>query len=124
MSPQQRSAMIEAFKTNANITVFLISLKVRRFLCLLFFPHFFSSFLRVLSFNACNPSAFLSLSPSPHRYQAGGVALNLTEASRVFIMDPWWNSAVEDQVCKLLAPAFLPAECANLANLFLFCFFC
>ena len=23
--------------------------------------------------------------------QAGGVALNLTEASRVFLMDPWWN---------------------------------
>ncbi|ORY46468.1 hypothetical protein BCR33DRAFT_753524 [Rhizoclosmatium globosum] len=25
------------------------------------------------------------------------VALNLTEASRVFILDPWWNPAVEDQ---------------------------
>jgi DNA repair protein RAD16 len=23
--------------------------------------------------------------------KAGGVALNLTEASRVFICDPWWN---------------------------------
>eukprot|EP00123_Amoebidium_parasiticum_P016332 comp23393_c0_seq1/m.38771 comp23393_c0_seq1/g.38771 ORF comp23393_c0_seq1/g.38771 comp23393_c0_seq1/m.38771 type:complete len:846 (-) comp23393_c0_seq1:948-3485(-) len=29
--------------------------------------------------------------------KAGGVALNLTEASRVFLMDPWWNPAVEDQ---------------------------
>lgn len=29
--------------------------------------------------------------------KAGGVALNLTEASRVFIMDPWWNPAVENQ---------------------------
>ncbi|KAJ3386689.1 DNA repair protein rad16 [Lobulomyces angularis] len=29
--------------------------------------------------------------------KAGGVALNLTEASRVFVMDPWWNGAVEDQ---------------------------
>ncbi|POW22026.1 hypothetical protein PSHT_01711, partial [Puccinia striiformis] len=29
--------------------------------------------------------------------KAGGVALNLTEASRVFIMDPWWNPAVELQ---------------------------
>lgn len=26
--------------------------------------------------------------------KAGGVALNLTEASRVFIVDPWWNPAV------------------------------
>ncbi|PWN30050.1 hypothetical protein BDZ90DRAFT_215549 [Jaminaea rosea] len=25
--------------------------------------------------------------------KAGGVALNLTEASRVFVMDPWWNAA-------------------------------
>ncbi|PVZ97025.1 hypothetical protein BB558_007046 [Smittium angustum] len=29
--------------------------------------------------------------------KAGGVALNLTEASQVFICDPWWNPAVEDQ---------------------------
>jgi DNA repair protein RAD16 len=29
--------------------------------------------------------------------KAGGVALNLTEASRIFIMDCWWNPAVEDQ---------------------------
>jgi DNA repair protein RAD16 len=27
--------------------------------------------------------------------KAGGVALNLTEASRVFILDPWWNPAAE-----------------------------
>ncbi|KAK7261115.1 hypothetical protein RIF29_27419 [Crotalaria pallida] len=29
--------------------------------------------------------------------KAGGVALNLTVASHVFIMDPWWNPAVERQ---------------------------
>ncbi|XP_049414327.1 ATP-dependent helicase rhp16-like [Solanum stenotomum] len=29
--------------------------------------------------------------------KAGGVALNLTVASHVFIMDPWWNPAVEQQ---------------------------
>ncbi|OLL25632.1 ATP-dependent helicase rhp16 [Neolecta irregularis DAH-3] len=29
--------------------------------------------------------------------KAGGVALNLTEASQVFIMDPWWNPSVEWQ---------------------------
>eukprot|EP00127_Corallochytrium_limacisporum_P005233 Clim_evm50s201 gene=Clim_evmTU50s201 len=55
MGPAARDAMIQAFNTDPNITVFLISLK------------------------------------------AGGVALNLTEASRVYIMDPWWNPAVEDQ---------------------------
>ncbi|TVY35453.1 DNA repair protein RAD16 [Lachnellula subtilissima] len=29
--------------------------------------------------------------------KAGGVALNLTEASHVFIVDPWWNPAAEWQ---------------------------
>ncbi|CAI5466108.1 unnamed protein product [Closterium sp. Yama58-4] len=29
--------------------------------------------------------------------KAGGVALNLTVASHVFLMDPWWNPAVEQQ---------------------------
>ncbi|KAL7551748.1 hypothetical protein ACHAWF_014931 [Thalassiosira exigua] len=29
--------------------------------------------------------------------KAGGVGLNLVAASSVFIMDPWWNQAVEDQ---------------------------
>eukprot|EP01117_Protostelium_nocturnum_P017743 TRINITY_DN7279_c0_g1_i1.p1 TRINITY_DN7279_c0_g1~~TRINITY_DN7279_c0_g1_i1.p1 ORF type:complete len:797 (+),score=283.97 TRINITY_DN7279_c0_g1_i1:307-2391(+) len=29
--------------------------------------------------------------------KAGGVGLNLTEASRVFLMDPWWNPAIEQQ---------------------------
>ncbi|KAH8166656.1 hypothetical protein CIB48_g1601 [Xylaria polymorpha] len=29
--------------------------------------------------------------------KAGGVALNLTEASQVFIVDPWWNPAAEWQ---------------------------
>jgi len=29
--------------------------------------------------------------------KAGGVALNLTAASRAFIMDPWWNPAAESQ---------------------------
>ncbi|ORX97539.1 hypothetical protein K493DRAFT_329452 [Basidiobolus meristosporus CBS 931.73] len=55
MGPMQRDAVIKAFMTKPELTVFLISLK------------------------------------------AGGIALNLTEASQVFIMDPWWNPAVEDQ---------------------------
>ncbi|XP_049377528.1 ATP-dependent helicase rhp16-like [Solanum stenotomum] len=29
--------------------------------------------------------------------KAGGLALNLTVASQVFLMDPWWNAAVERQ---------------------------
>ena len=29
--------------------------------------------------------------------KAGGVGLNLVAASTVFIADPWWNQAVEDQ---------------------------
>ena len=29
--------------------------------------------------------------------KAGGVGLNLTKADYVFILDPWWNPAVENQ---------------------------
>jgi DNA repair protein RAD16 len=35
--------------------------------------------------------------------KAGGVALNLTEASRVYLMDSWWNPAV-----SFLSPPSLP----------------
>ncbi|CAM9379722.1 unnamed protein product, partial [Ectocarpus sp. 13 AM-2016] len=29
--------------------------------------------------------------------KAGGVALNLTVANHIFLMDPWWNPAAEMQ---------------------------
>jgi len=29
--------------------------------------------------------------------RAGGTGLNLTAADNVFLLDPWWNPAVEDQ---------------------------
>jgi SNF2 family DNA or RNA helicase len=29
--------------------------------------------------------------------KAGGVGLNLTAADHIFILDPWWNPAAEDQ---------------------------
>lgn len=31
--------------------------------------------------------------------KAGGAGLNLTSASQVFLLDPWWSPAVEDQAC-------------------------
>lgn len=40
--------------------------------------------------NGTNPIFLISL-------KAGGLGLNLTAASYVFIMDPWWNPAVESQ---------------------------
>ena len=51
----KRKKMIQAFQTNKEPAIFLISLK------------------------------------------AGGVGLNLTKASYVFHVDPWWNPAVENQ---------------------------
>lgn len=51
----ERKKNVEAFQSDPNIKVFLISLK------------------------------------------AGGVGLNLTAADYVFILDPWWNPAVEQQ---------------------------
>ena len=54
-STRDREAVVEAFRTDAAVRVFLISLK------------------------------------------AGGTGLNLTEADYVYIIDPWWNPAVENQ---------------------------
>ena len=38
-----------------------------------------------------------TLTLPPTEPKAGGVALNLTVASRIFLMDPWWNPAAEYQ---------------------------
>ncbi len=54
-STQNRGDVVNEFKSNDEIQIFLISIK------------------------------------------AGGVGLNLTEADYVFILDPWWNPAVEQQ---------------------------
>jgi SNF2 family DNA or RNA helicase len=52
---RNRQAVINEFQSNADVRVFLISLK------------------------------------------AGGTGLNLTEADYVYLVDPWWNPAVENQ---------------------------
>lgn len=52
---KDRQGLVDSFQNDADIKVFLISLK------------------------------------------AGGVGLNLTAADYVYIVDPWWNPAVEDQ---------------------------
>ena len=54
-STRNRQEKVDNFQNNAEVRVFLISLK------------------------------------------AGGTGLNLTEADYVFIVDPWWNPAVENQ---------------------------
>ncbi|MCF0058333.1 DEAD/DEAH box helicase [Dyadobacter sp. CY356] len=54
-STKDRQAEVENFQNNANVKIFLISLK------------------------------------------AGGLGLNLTAADYVFILDPWWNPAIEAQ---------------------------
>jgi SNF2 family DNA or RNA helicase len=54
-SSNDRKEQVDRFNKDANVKVFLISIK------------------------------------------AGGLGLNLTEADYVFILDPWWNPAVEAQ---------------------------
>ncbi|HEU4470717.1 MAG TPA: DEAD/DEAH box helicase [Flavisolibacter sp.] len=54
-STQDRAAVVDSFRTDPGVRVFLISLK------------------------------------------AGGTGLNLTEADYVYLVDPWWNPAVENQ---------------------------
>jgi SNF2 family DNA or RNA helicase len=52
---KDRESIVKQFQEDADISIFLISLK------------------------------------------AGGVGLNLTAADYVFLLDPWWNAAVEQQ---------------------------
>jgi SNF2 family DNA or RNA helicase len=54
-SSRNREAIVNEFQNNADVRVFLISMK------------------------------------------AGGTGLNLTEADYVYLIDPWWNPAVENQ---------------------------
>ncbi len=64
---------------------------------------FSSSFLFPGSAGAGAPGRRSPTSAQPHisvfliSLKAGGVALNLTAASRVYLMDPWWNPAAESQ---------------------------
>ena len=58
MPQKKRAEVLEEFKFNKHINVFLISLK------------------------------------------AGGVGLNLTVANHAFLVDPWWNPAVEEQAIE------------------------
>ena len=56
----------------------------------------------LLCTNPCNPPLPLvppcpALSPPQSSLKAGGVGMNLTAASAVHLMDPWWNPAVEEQ---------------------------
>ena len=46
----------------------------------------------IRSFNLDKSSRLLLVS-----LKAGGVGLNLTSASVVFMVDPWWNPSIEDQ---------------------------
>ena len=71
MSPQARDATIQYFSK-------FFSLEKARS----------GQTLMVLSVNNVHVTVFLV------SLKAGGVALNLTEASRVYLMDSWWNPAV------------------------------
>ena len=42
--------------------------------------------------------------------KAGGVGINLTAASRVYMLDPWWNPAVEEQVRNPSTPTQHPIK--------------
>lgn len=45
--------------------------------------------------------------------KAGGVGMNLTAASEVHLMDPWWNAAVEEQA-MVSAPLQPASQCGSL----------
>jgi DNA repair protein RAD16 len=72
MSPQARDATIQHFSTSDRVSICLY-------------------LLSAFSVNNVGVTVFLV------SLKAGGVALNLTEASRVYLMDSWWNPAVSSR---------------------------
>ena len=80
MTPQARDATIKHFSE-------------------LFVVNMLCSMLNFLAVNNVHVTVFLV------SLKAGGVALNLTEASRVYLMDSWWNPAVEYRTPLFLAPS-------------------
>lgn len=77
MSPQARDATIKHFSMSYSCC---LALRVHD---------------NIFSVNTVDVTVFLV------SLKAGGVALNLTEASRVYLMDSWWNPAVH---CSLVLP--------------------
>lgn len=59
--------------------------------------------------------SFASADPASPRVflaslKAGGVGMNLTAASHVHLMDPWWNPAVEEQAMVIHTSGFTRVE--------------
>ena len=66
--------------------------------------------------------------------KAGGVGLNLTAASYLFLLDPWWNPAVEDQAIdrvhrlgqihpvKVIFNTASPPSHVHLVHFMIFCY--
>ena len=52
--------------------------------------------------------------------KAGGVGLNLTAAQRVYLMDPYWNPAVENQAVDRIVSNSVAHNQRNLADQFLY----
>jgi DNA repair protein RAD16 len=78
MSPQARDATIQHFSALSKSAFHI-------------FPYI------TLSVNNVDVTVFLV------SLKAGGVALNLTEASRVYLMDSWWNPAVSEELSGSLS---------------------
>lgn len=82
MTLQQRDKAIADFTHDVDVKCFLMSLKV-------------IGISWVVSFGRGHRRAEEKTEASTLSFsQAGGVALNLTAASHVILMDPWWNPGV------------------------------
>lgn len=100
MSQKTRAETVRAFSNNPSVRIILISLRYsvkaekivgiivlkESDLLLTYFLFFFFYFF-----------PFFSLFFFSHAHRAGGVGLNLTVASVVVLMDPWFNPSTEDQ---------------------------
>ena len=88
MSMDARDRMIKAFTDDPDVKVCHLA----ALLCSALHPHADGCHFSCYQHSITGCQVFLM------SLKAGGVALNLTAASHVMLMDPWWNPAVEQQV--------------------------
>lgn len=86
MTMEQRDRMIDAFTNDASVTVFLMSLKAGG-------AHSSCTYM-CRAWLGCSHHKATCVSVETWEGAAAGVALNLTAASHVFLMDPWCASSV------------------------------
>ena len=99
----QRAKALRDFQNDPPTTIFLLSMRYVRTFTFFFLVFLSLCFIKTISTLDLILHAFTSyptnasIVPSCHCYRAGAVGINLTQANRIFLMEPSFNPALEAQ---------------------------